>query len=187
MKTWRRRCCYEGEFKEGWQEYDWRWRNSENQLTPRHQLCPLGRPFSRPAITFHAEQGFGDTLQFVRFGCPIPRQKAISPSQFRRNWSHSWKVNAVADEVISLDKAPCSRRSAPLAHLPSLLDPNGLLVRDTGAYLSFPQPSPRHPDRKSERNTEIRIGVCWPAGRDMRKTPIGTAVAPPMPFEKSQN
>jgi len=58
-----------GEMAEGWREYEWRWR------TP--QMLNRGRAFARPqwrgeeaagkTLLLHAEQGFGDTLQFCRY------------------------------------------------------------------------------------------------------------------------
>ena len=58
-----------GEFDEGWREFEWRW---EVPL-----LKDWRRPFSQPqwrgeaaagrTLLIHAEQGFGDTLQFCRY------------------------------------------------------------------------------------------------------------------------
>ena len=56
-----------GDFARGWQEYEWRWRDCQR---PRLDLdAPLwdGGLLQGRTILLHAEQGFGDTLQFVRF------------------------------------------------------------------------------------------------------------------------
>ena len=56
-----------GDFARGWPQYEWRWRDCQ---TPRLDLAvPLwtGQPIANQTILLHAEQGFGDTLQFVRF------------------------------------------------------------------------------------------------------------------------
>lgn len=57
-----------GELEAGWPEYEWRWRLKDH---------PPARAFAQPQwhgedlrgkrILIHAEQGFGDTLQFVRY------------------------------------------------------------------------------------------------------------------------
>jgi tetratricopeptide (TPR) repeat protein len=59
-----------GDFTLGWQKYEWRWRCdfADNAkpvpATPRW----LGKePLSGKKIFLHAEQGFGDTLQFCRY------------------------------------------------------------------------------------------------------------------------
>ena len=57
-----------GDFVRGWQEYEWRW--------PRKGLCvqklfpqPLwrGEEISGKTVLLHAEQGYGDTIQFIRY------------------------------------------------------------------------------------------------------------------------
>lgn len=56
-----------GDYAAGWREYEWRWRRP---ATPLRQ-CPEarwdGRPLDGAAILLHAEQGFGDTIQFLRY------------------------------------------------------------------------------------------------------------------------
>jgi len=57
-----------GQWQEGWEEYEWRWQNSE---------MPKPRSFSKPrwsgqdlkgkSILLHTEQGLGDTIQFLRY------------------------------------------------------------------------------------------------------------------------
>jgi tetratricopeptide (TPR) repeat protein len=59
----------EGNYGSGWREYEWRW-DFKTLMTPR-------RPFQQPLwqgeslqgkrILLHAEQGLGDTIQFVRY------------------------------------------------------------------------------------------------------------------------
>jgi tetratricopeptide (TPR) repeat protein len=58
-----------GRFLEGWSEYEWRWKTA--------QLAEAKRSFPQPqwrgeeaegrTLLIHAEQGFGDTLQFCRY------------------------------------------------------------------------------------------------------------------------
>ena len=58
-----------GDMPAGWEEHEWRWK------TP--QLAPSRRDFAQPqwrgeaaegrTLLIHAEQGFGDTLQFCRY------------------------------------------------------------------------------------------------------------------------
>ncbi len=59
----------QGDMAAGWEEYEWRWR------TPH--MIPARRSFAQPqwrgeaaegrTLLIHAEQGFGDTLQFCRY------------------------------------------------------------------------------------------------------------------------
>jgi tetratricopeptide (TPR) repeat protein len=58
-----------GQFPEGWKEYEWRWKNKDSGLVLPDFPQPLwdGRPLHGKKILLYAEQGFGDTLQFVRY------------------------------------------------------------------------------------------------------------------------
>ncbi len=65
-----------GDFAEGWPRYEWRWRNGD--LTPRAFARPLwrGEEIAGRTILIHAEQGFGDTLHFVRYVPLLARRGA---------------------------------------------------------------------------------------------------------------
>jgi hypothetical protein len=59
-----------GNFKEGWREYEWRWKTANFGTKPRDFGKPLwlgDAPLEGKAILLHAEQGFGDSIQFARY------------------------------------------------------------------------------------------------------------------------
>lgn len=62
-----------GDFARGWQEYEWRWRVRDAEAAPRHaQALWLGREdLAGRTILLHAEQGYGDTLQFCRYAALV--------------------------------------------------------------------------------------------------------------------
>lgn len=57
-----------GDFEPGWREYEWRWRR-DAQHGAREFAQPRwdGTPLNGRTILLHHEQGFGDTIQFVRY------------------------------------------------------------------------------------------------------------------------
>jgi len=72
-------CLSVGDFARGWANYEWRWRR-EGEMQPRDFPQPQwrGEDLSGKTILLHAEQGFGDTIQFARYvpmvakkGCKI--------------------------------------------------------------------------------------------------------------------
>ena len=59
----------QGHYPEGWREYEWRWRKPDFTSPFRHGDVPLwdGSPLNGSTILLHAEQGFGDAIQLVRY------------------------------------------------------------------------------------------------------------------------
>src|SRR5262249_20100723 len=56
-----------GRYADGWREHEWRWRRKEQP--PRSYPKPLwrGEALADKTILLHAEQGMGDTVQFMRY------------------------------------------------------------------------------------------------------------------------
>jgi Flp pilus assembly protein TadD len=59
----------QGDFLRGWEEYEWRWRNRDFRAARRSFPQPQwdGGPLEGRTILLHTEQGFGDSLQFIRY------------------------------------------------------------------------------------------------------------------------
>jgi len=63
-----------GEFEQGWREYEWRWKGGE---APRREFTAPwwdGSPLKGKPVLLHAEQGLGETLQFLRYA-PLVEQR----------------------------------------------------------------------------------------------------------------
>lgn len=59
-----------GDFDAGWKEYEWRWKTGAFARQRRSLPAPLwlgNEPVGGKTILLHAEQGFGDTIQFIRY------------------------------------------------------------------------------------------------------------------------
>ena len=58
-----------GNFIEGWEGYEWRWNKPDYKKYQRSFSKPLwnGEDISGQCILLHAEQGYGDTLQVIRY------------------------------------------------------------------------------------------------------------------------
>ena len=65
-----------GDFRPGWEEYEWRWKTKPFLPARRDFPQPQwdGSPLDGRTILLHAEQGFGDALQFIRFA-PLVKQR----------------------------------------------------------------------------------------------------------------
>jgi tetratricopeptide (TPR) repeat protein len=58
-----------GQYEEGWREYEWYWRCPTHSSRRRDFVAPPwdGTPVPGKTILTYADQGYGDTLQFVRY------------------------------------------------------------------------------------------------------------------------
>ena len=64
------RCLRVGDFEQGWQEYEWRAKLKTSSASRREFAQPRWRgelPIDGKTILLFSEQGFGDTIQFVRY------------------------------------------------------------------------------------------------------------------------
>ena len=63
-----------GDFAQGWQEYEWRWKLEQRDFAQRDFAQPLwlGAPaLHGRTILLHSEFGLGDTLQFCRYATEV--------------------------------------------------------------------------------------------------------------------
>jgi len=110
-----------GDYARGFAEYEWRWKRTG--MTPRKDLRRplwLGETLlAGKAILLHAEQGLGDTVQFVRYVPLLARQGARvileAPPELKELLS---SVDGVAAVVARGEALPPHDLHCPLASLP---------------------------------------------------------------------
>ena len=113
-----------GDFARGWPEYEWRLRCPE--FSAKRLDCPQpvwdGAPLERRTILLRAEQGLGDTLQFVRY-LPLVQQRGGSiVLQVQAALLSLLRTSMTNEQVIALeDTPPPFDVHASLLSLPGLL------------------------------------------------------------------
>jgi tetratricopeptide (TPR) repeat protein len=142
-----------GDFERGWVEYEWRWRDCQ---TPRADLAVpawQGEMFGG-TILLHAEQGFGDTLQFVRL-VPLVAARGgrvileVQPALVRLLRS----VEGVSEVIASGEALPPVDLHCPLVSLPRVCS----LRLD-----SIPgKPYLRAPKEATARHAGLVVGLVW--------------------------
>src|ERR1700730_3076020 len=150
-----------GQFKEGWEEYEWRF-----------VLAQYDRGFDRPlwsgellagrTILLHAEQGFGDTLQFLRY-VPIVAERCGSvvlevPASLVR----LARTVAGASQVVATgDPLPAFDCHCPLLSLPRVFKTNLATIPKTVPYLTVPAEASAGWAERIPATPGLRVGVVW--------------------------
>ena len=70
----------QGEFEKGWKEYEWRFKKEEmlshiiehKDIFSKNMLVKEMK-IEGKTLLLHSEQGFGDSIQFIRFLAPLKK------------------------------------------------------------------------------------------------------------------
>jgi tetratricopeptide (TPR) repeat protein len=156
-----------GDFAAGWHNYEYRWqtkmlRNARRDFSQPHWL---GQPIDGARILLHAEQGLGDTLQFVRYAAMVAARGAKVilevPSELRRIVERAF--GAAIQIVTRGARLPDFEWQSPLMSLPLVFRTDFASIPAPTAYL---QAEPeltgkfaRHISASSA--TGLRVGLVW--------------------------
>lgn len=179
----------QGQWQEGWAEYEWRQHTTLLDGQRRSWAAPQwdGIATAGQCVLVHAEQGFGDTLQFVRY-LPVLRARGVRvllqcPSTLVR----LLRASAVADEVVAFgEPLPMHDAQVALTSLPfrmALYD-HASVMGDGAAYLRAPEVSPVGTDPLPwASEPSPRVGIVWSGSgthvNDMHRS-IGFAACTPL-------
>jgi predicted O-linked N-acetylglucosamine transferase (SPINDLY family)/ADP-heptose:LPS heptosyltransferase len=150
-----------GQFAAGWGKYEARWHLGD--LPPRDFAQPQwrGEPLEGRTILLHAEQGFGDTIQFLRYApllaarggkVIVEVQRPLLPLAVRIQG-----VTALArGEALPALDLHCPLLSLPLAFGTSLDS-----IPDPTPYLSPPPDRLAHWRERIGAQAGLKVGVAW--------------------------
>lgn len=94
-----------GDWKAGWQEYEWRFKQHDWYRTYPHRLAGprwYGETFHNKTLLIHCEQGIGDALQFARFVPMVKSRGGRIVFQVRRSLMSLFKTIQCVDDFIEL-------------------------------------------------------------------------------------
>ncbi len=158
-----------GDFAHGWRQYEWRWQDCQSLRTDIDAPILDDRVWrdedlAGRTILLHAEQGLGDTLQFVRFAPLVAARGARVLLEVPAPLVRLLRtVEGVADVITQGDPLPPIDFHCPMASLPLAFD----LRPDTipaAPYLRLPaQHHPREDQSvtKPGRPDELVVGLVW--------------------------
>ncbi len=153
-----------GEYKEGWQEYEWRWQKRAFTSPARNFKQPRwnGETLTGKTLLVHAEQGFGDTIQFCRF---IPQLASLGAKvifECQPPLVRLMKSLAGCTSVLPMGcNLPRFDMHIPLLSLPMMLDNTLQSIPDKMPYLASEVDSILKWSFLVRKDKGIKVGICW--------------------------
>lgn len=154
-----------GDFKEGWPEYEWRWKMPTFHPFNCPQPMWKGEDISDKTLLIHTEQGNGDAIQFARF---LPQVRArckklvfVCTEPLRL----LFKGMDCIDEVRLPGSLPADLFDvyAPIMSLPGILDITLENLPTQTPYLEIPSSVVVDPLETlgDSKSTKPKIGLIW--------------------------
>lgn len=154
------------DFKKGWPLYEWRTKTNRNrhaEVMPPEEFRWKGQPLTNKTLYVYYEQGFGDTVNFIRFLPELEKlgARVIFKSQtplvdlLQANYNFEIVDNAVPDEEIQYDY------HVSLLSLPGLLNVTDKTIPCKDKYLSA-NPEKGQYYKETYFNTDkLKVGLFW--------------------------
>lgn len=152
-----------GRFAEGWSEYEWRWQ-TPGFSTPRRVTGKEwdGTAAQNQTVLLHAEQGFGDTIQFCRFA-PLVRERSgrvllIVPPELRALLGTAPGIDEVLTNGCPWPEFDCH---LPLMSLPRVLGTTIETIPTRVPYLAADMGKAATWELLLPPRHGLRVGLAW--------------------------
>lgn len=170
----------QGNFKDGWELYEWRWKNENSQLKPRNFPQPLWlgqESLKEKTILLHGEQGLGDSIQFCRYATMVKASGARVLLEAPKALTGLMRKLAGVDELIEKGKPlPAFDYHCPLLSLPLAFKTDSNSIPSSTSYLSSDSDRRSEWSRKLGVTKKIRVGLAW-SGRKTHKNDHNRSLA----------
>lgn len=161
-----------GNFERGWKEYEWRWKWDDFPSRKHNFRKPIwlgSESIADKTILLHAEQGLGDTLQFVRY---VPMVAAICANVVLQVQPTlvSLLSGIVGASQITSDEESLPRFDfhCPLLSLPLAFSTRLETVPASVPYLFADNELIKNWDSRLGRGSAMKVGIVW-SGRAQHK------------------
>jgi tetratricopeptide (TPR) repeat protein len=160
-------CLLLGEFEAGWAHYEWRWRTGEEAFQPRHFRQPRwqGESPTGKTILLWAEQGLGDTLQFVRYAAELAQQGCRVVVECQKPLQRMLSRCRGIDQLVARgEDLPPFDMHLPLLSLPYVLRTGANRIPADVPYLAADSELIDRWRSKLQDVTGFRVGINWRGG-----------------------
>jgi tetratricopeptide (TPR) repeat protein len=170
----------QGDFQRGWSEYEWRWQMRRSPPRPFSQPLWEGGPLQGRTILLHAEQGLGDTIQFIRYAELVKQQGGTVVVESQRPLVSLLASCRGADRLIARgDPLPSFDVHCPLLSLPRVFSTSLETIPRGGPYL-FADPGLVESWREKLRECDRESGATLlsPHRGEFESAPSPTFLSP---------
>jgi tetratricopeptide (TPR) repeat protein len=168
-----------GDWEKGWQGYEHRWTRSEH-MRLRAYTQPLwkGEDLAGKTLFVCAEQGLGDTFQFIRYLKILKERGAYIIFAPQRPLMTLLALCPYIDKIIPFsDKPTHFDYHIPLVSIPSIMGTRVDSVPCTVPYLHADEQLVEEWRVKLAHDTNIKIGICWQGNSEYNTAFLRAAVA----------
>jgi Flp pilus assembly protein TadD len=152
----------QGDWQRGWPEYEWRWKRLAAPPRLFHQPLWDGSPLEGRTILLYAEQGLGDTIQFIRYARLVQRRGGRVLVECQPALVPLLSGCAGIDELLGRGSAlPEFDLQAPLLSLPRILGTTLESVPADVPYLSADAALVEQWQREWSTLPGFKIGIAW--------------------------
>ena len=151
-----------GDFQRGWAEYRWRWDIKQCPRRDFSQALWDAQSLAGRTILLHAEQGLGDTIQFVRYAPLVKQAGAKVLVECQRPLVRLLTNCRGVDALIARgDDLPRFDLHAPLLSLPGIFHTSLETIPAAAAYLFADRESIKRWQGELRPIRAFKIGIAW--------------------------
>jgi tetratricopeptide (TPR) repeat protein len=165
-----------GDFDRGWEKYEWRWETENQRLAKRGFTQPmwLGQEeVAGKTILLHAEQGFGDTIQFCRYVPLVVARGARVVLEVQKPLQELMSsLDGVAHVISQGDPLPDFDLQCPLLSLPLAFRTRLETIPSAVPYLRASPQASNNWERRLGPTDRPRIGLVWSGNSANRRDHI---------------
>jgi tetratricopeptide (TPR) repeat protein len=159
-----------GDFEQGWPEFEWRWRLKKNPLPQVDQPPWDGSPLEGRTILLYAEQGLGDTLQFIRYAPLVQERGGRVVVKCPAAWIPLLRRCPGIDELVAQGSPlPSFAVWAPLLSLPRILGTTLATIPASIPYLSADPQLTDYWGQELASMASCKIGIGWEVNPRFRR------------------
>ena len=166
-----------GHFAEGWQGYDWRLRQRDASPQPFRVPFWTGAQVEQARVLVHAEQGFGDTVQFVRYAAMIKQRCGFLIVQCQPLVRTLSSVGGIDQVVARGTDLPAFDFHVPLLSLPGIFSTVEETIPTSVPYIAPPSSLKASWRERIPVSADLSVGLVW-AGNPGHKNDRNRSIPP---------